>query len=107
MSIGTNSPQPLLLYNKTVERVKEFTYLGSFIDKNGGTETDIASRIQKAGQAFGALSKIWTSCSISLNTKLRLFNSNVKPAFLYECETWNEQIYHKLQVFLNRIRRIF
>jgi hypothetical protein len=43
-----------------IERVSQFTYLRSVIDESGGRKTDVATRIQKARMAFGAL-MIWTS----------------------------------------------
>jgi hypothetical protein len=42
-------------------------------------------------------------------TKIRIFNTNVKPVLLYGCETWKltKTIIHQLQVLVNRcIRRI-
>ena len=41
------------------EGVDSFCYLGSIIDRNGGTEADDKSRIGKAHAAFLALRKVW------------------------------------------------
>jgi hypothetical protein len=43
---------------------------------------------------------IWKARDISLKTKVRLFNSNVKTIFLYGAETWKttKRLLHKLQV---------
>ena len=65
-----------------------FTYLGSTINKRGGTIEDFKARIQKARVAFIMLRKIWTAKQIKTNTKLRIFNSNVKAVLLYGSETW-------------------
>ena len=35
------------------------------------------------------LKNIWASGGISMRTKLRIFNSNVKSVLLYGCETWS------------------
>jgi len=46
---------------------------------------------------------------VSLNTKLHLFNSNVKTILLYGAETWktSKGLLNKLQVFINNcLRRI-
>ena len=51
------------------------------------TETSTA-RIGKARAAFVMLKNIWASGGISMRTKLRIFNSNVKSVLLYGCETW-------------------
>jgi hypothetical protein len=76
----------VLIFSTTfvIERVTQFVYLGSIIDNTGGTEVDITTRIRKAQAAFGTLNKIWHSTQ----TKLRIFNTNVKAVPLYGCETW-------------------
>ena len=60
-----------------VEKIDQFSYLGSMIDVQGGADADVKTRIGKARQAFTSLKPIWSSTRISLKTKLRLFNSNV------------------------------
>ena len=87
-----------------IEKVTQFTYLGSIIDNTGGTETDITARVRKAQVAFSALSKIWHSMTYSTQTKLRIFNTNVKAVLLYGCETWKNSKYitTKLQVVINK-----
>jgi len=93
--------------------VTQFTYLGSIIDNTGGTEADIKARVRKAQVAFNALNKIWNSTKYSTQTKLRIFNTDVKAVLLYGCETWKNSKYitTKLQVFINKsfrkILRIF
>ena len=52
---------------------------------------------------------IWRTGTISLNAKIRLFNSNIKTILLYGCETWKttKSLLNKLQVFVNNcLRRI-
>ena len=88
-----NSKEPLHIYNETIERVTQFTYLGSIIDNTGGTEADIMARIRKAQIAFSALNKIWQSTTYSAQTKLRVFNTNVKAVLLYGCKTWKNSKY--------------
>nr|KAG5686925.1 hypothetical protein BaRGS_020734 [Batillaria attramentaria] len=56
------------------------------------------------------LKNIWTSKVVSIRTKLRIFNSNVKSVLLYGCETWRttKTMQQKIQTFLNTcLRRIF
>jgi hypothetical protein len=81
MRIKTANSDSLLLNDNLFERVNQFTYIGSIIDESGGTETDVATRIQKARKAFGAILMIWNSKAYSTGTK-RLFNPNVKPVLL-------------------------
>ena len=56
------------------------------------------------------LKKVWTSKEISTETKMRIFNSNVKSVLFYGCETWKttRKVQRRLQTFLNTcFRRIF
>ena len=71
-----------------MEDVESFTYLGSIINKQGGVEEDVKTRIQKARQAFIGLRHVWSSKVFTEKTKIRLFNSNVKSVLLYGSETW-------------------
>jgi hypothetical protein len=106
----THNNQPLLLDNQQIEQISEFPYLGSIISKdNRGTDRDVEERIKKARGAFGMLNRVWRSTAYSNNTKIRIFNTNVKPVLLYGFETWKltKSIIHKLQVLVNRcIHRI-
>jgi len=103
----------LCIYSETIEKVSQFAYLGSIIDNRGGMEADITARIQEAQIAFSALNKIWHSMAYSTQTKLRIFNTNVKAVLLYGCETWKNSkcTTAKLHVFINKcfrkILRIF
>ena len=59
--------------------------------------------------AFQQLKNIWTSKNLSYNTKIRIFNTNVKSVLLYGAETWRTTINtnKKLQTFINScLRRI-
>ena len=77
--------------------------------KNGDTEEDVKTRIQKARVAFIMLRNIWRAKQIKLNTKLRIFNSNVKAVLLYGSETWRstQKTLKRIQTFINKcLRRI-
>jgi hypothetical protein len=102
-----NNNETLYTQGETIERVTQFVYLESIIDDTGGTEADVATRIRKAQAAFSMLSKIWKSATYSMQTKLRIFNTNVKAVLLYGCETWKNSrtITAKLQVFINKCLR--
>lgn len=97
----------LMLEGEEIEGKNEFTYLGSKISVNGGSDEDVDARIKKARYVYIQLKSIWRSKQISLKLKLRLFESNVKSILLYGCETWktSKQIGKKLQSFVNRCLR--
>ena len=63
------------------------TYLESVIAVDVGTERDVLLRIGKARTAFLRLRPVWRSKEISLTTKLRIFNTNVKTVLMYGAET--------------------
>ena len=48
MRIGVRQQESLELHGENVERVSEFTYLGSIISETGGTDEDITAWIRKA-----------------------------------------------------------
>ncbi|VDP31111.1 unnamed protein product [Schistosoma margrebowiei] len=92
---------------KDLEDVKTFTYLGSIIDEQGGSDEDVKARIGKARAAYLQLRNIWNSKQLSTNTKVRIFNTNVKTVLLYGAETWRttKAIIQKIQVFINNCLR--
>ena len=109
MKVNTSSTEPITLEGSPLEEVESFTYLGSVIDKQGGTDADVKARIGKARTAFLQLKNIWSSRIISRHTKIRLFNSNVKSVLLYGAETWRmtKTTINKVQTFINScLRRI-
>ncbi|VDP88724.1 unnamed protein product, partial [Schistosoma mattheei] len=52
-----------------LEDVKAFTYLGSIIGEQGGSDADVKARIGKARAAYLQLRNIWNSKQLSTNTK--------------------------------------
>ena len=107
MRINTTNRDPFSLENAVLQEVDAFTYLGSIINREGGTDEDIKTRIQKARGAFATLKNIWKSGQIKIKTKIRIFNSNVKSVLLYGSETWRttRATSKKLQVFIDRCVR--
>ena len=66
--------------------IDRFTYLGSDVDTQGGTEADVKARIGEARVAFHQLKNNWHSNVLSLKYKIRIFNTNVKAVLLYGAE---------------------
>ena len=109
MRISASTDKPVKIEGEELEKVESFTYLGSVMDKSGGTDTDMKTRISKARSAFNMLKKIWSSREIGTSTKVCLFNSNVKWVLLYGAETWQKTkaSMKKIQTFINQcLRRI-
>ena len=106
MAINTPSTK-ISLDGEDLEDVKIFTYLGSVINQESGPERDIQSRLGKASGAFSTLHSIWKSKQITLKTKVKLYNSNVKSVLLYGSECWREtkKDMSKIEAFHNRCLR--
>ena len=107
MKINTTANTPVTVGGEPIKEVESFVYLGSVVDKQGGTDRDVAARIGKARGAFVMLKNIWASKAIRTRTKLCIFNSNVKSVLLYGCETWRtiKTMLQKIQTFFNTCLR--
>jgi hypothetical protein len=60
-----------------------FPDLGNIVNTEGGADEDIMIRISRARIAFNILHPIWKSSALSLQNKIRIFNTNVKAVLLY------------------------
>ena len=102
MKMNTTVNAPVTVGGEPTREVEFFVYLG--------TDRDVTARIGKARAALVMLKNIWASGGISMRTKLRIFNSNVKSILLYGCETWRttQTMQRKIQTFFNTyLRRIY
>ncbi|VDP43064.1 unnamed protein product, partial [Schistosoma margrebowiei] len=102
----TNFLLPILRYN-TECNIRTITYLVSIIDEHVGSDADEKAWIGKARAAYLQLRNIWNSKPLSANTKVRIFNTNVKTVLLYGAEIWRttKAITLKIQVFINSFLR--
>ena len=83
------SPPSLHICNNDVEFVDKFTYLGSIITNTGDLQPDINRRIGMATGVMRSLSQpLWRHSSISLETKLRVYQASVLSVLLYGSECW-------------------
>ena len=109
LRLQATNTEPIKVKDQDLEEVNTFTYLGGIVNDTGGTEADIKARVSKARVAFNSLGKVWKDRTISVRTKCRLFNANVKSILLYGGETWKltKTCLNKLQTFVNTcLRRI-
>ncbi|XP_076434618.1 uncharacterized protein LOC143274632 [Babylonia areolata] len=61
LKINTAREDPVTMHGSKLEEAEAFTYLGSIIDKQGGTDADVRARIGKARAAYLQLKNIWSS----------------------------------------------
>lgn len=83
LEVSTTTADPIKLESEALEEVEAFIHLGS-----AGNKTDVKSQIGKTRAAFFHLKNIWNFKELTLQTKIRLFNSNSKSVLLYGAETW-------------------
>ena len=88
MEINAKRKQSIKIKDTNLEEVEEFTYLGSIVNIECGTDVDVKNRINKARVIVNILGKVWSAKNISRGTKMKIFNSNVKSVLLYGAETW-------------------
>ncbi len=88
MKINIPTNNPVTVGGKPIQEVESLFYLGSIIDKQVGTDSNVTARVGKAGAAFIILKNIRTSEETAITTKVQIFNSDVKTVLLYGSETW-------------------
>ncbi|VDP43856.1 unnamed protein product [Schistosoma curassoni] len=69
---NTACNNPITIDGDDLEDVKTFTYLGSIIDEQGGSDADVKARIGKVRAAHLQVKNIWNSKQLSTNTKTLL-----------------------------------
>lgn len=77
----------------TPSKTKDFTYLEAIVSTEGGCDTDMDSGLSKAKATFRNLRRIRSSKQCNRRTKIKLFNSLVKPVLLYGNETWKTNVH--------------
>ena len=80
----TKNTEPVKFQNgNAIKETKDFTYLGAVVSTERGCDKDMDSRSSKAKTAFRKLKRIRGSKQYNRRTKIRLFNTLVKPVLLY------------------------
>ena len=87
-----NSPEDInvnILDREPLEKVTDFTYLGSTFSYNGSLSTELDFRIGEASAAYNKLCPVLNNKQISTNTRFKIFQTAVVSTLLYSSETWN------------------
>uniref|UniRef100_A0A8D9EVT2 Reverse transcriptase domain-containing protein n=1 Tax=Cacopsylla melanoneura TaxID=428564 RepID=A0A8D9EVT2_9HEMI len=78
-----------LYINQTIiERVSQYTYLGTMINEAWDNSQEIRCRIGKAKSTFLTMGSVFRSHNLTLETKIRLLKCYVYSVLLYGVETW-------------------
>ena len=84
LKVNNTKTEKYCIKRKGPEDWKKCKYLGSILD----TENDIIRRKILASSAYNKLKHILESKRLSMNIKIRTFNSFVGSIFLYNSELW-------------------
>ena len=72
----------------TVEKVRDFIFLGSKITADGDCSHEIKRCLLLGRKAMTKLESILKSRDITLPTKIQLVKAIVFPVVMYGCESW-------------------
>ncbi|XP_063585729.1 uncharacterized protein LOC134763093 [Penaeus indicus] len=77
-----------ILERMRLEDVDSFNYLGAFVNRVGGCEKEIRSRIGQAKSGMTRLTTVWKNHHVSKMSKIRLVQAIIFPIATYACENW-------------------
>ena len=73
----------------TINHVKESTYLGSIIARDGHIEAELHKRMSKASMLFGRLrERLLNNHNVSISVKGKIYRAIILSTLLYGAETW-------------------
>ena len=79
---------PITWDQETIERVTDFTFLGSKITVDGDCRHEIRRQLLLGRKAMTNLDSVLKSRAITLSTKIRIIKAMVFPVVTYSCESW-------------------
>lgn len=89
------------------EKIKNFVYLGVVITYNYDSAKEIEARIAKGNKCTGGLLHVLRAKQLSLKTKIRIYQTVIRPSVTYACETWimNKREQEKLERWERKVLR--
>ena len=84
---GGNDDKTVMMEDTKVPRVKEFKYLGSMVQENGGCEREVKKRVQARWNGWRRVSGVICNRRLPARVKGKVYSSMVRPALMYGLET--------------------
>ena len=84
---GGNDDETVKMEDTKVPRVKEFKYLGSTVQENGGCEREVKKRAQAGWNGWRKVSGVTCDRRLPARVKGKVYSSVVRPAMVYRLET--------------------
>jgi hypothetical protein len=75
--------------NSSIEKVKEFKYLGTMLTDQNSFQEEIKCRLKFGNACYHSVQNLLSSRLLSKNLKIKLFRTIILPMVLYWCETWS------------------
>jgi hypothetical protein len=77
-----------------IEQVPKFNYLGAEISAKRDLKQEVRIQVMKAARISGCLYKlIWNNKYMTMDCKIRIYKTNVRPVLTYASETRAETVY--------------
>jgi hypothetical protein len=105
-------PVPLSGICNSLERVKEFKYLGTTSTNQNSTciQEQIKETLMSGNAYYHSVQNLLSSSLRCKNLKIKIYRTAILPVVLYGCETWSLILRKEpsLRMFKNRVvRRTF
>ena len=79
--------ETVLLQGVEVPKIKEFRYLGSTVQCNGGCGSEVKRRVQAGWNNWRRVSEVICDRRLSVCAKGKVYKTVIRPAMLYGLET--------------------
>lgn len=81
-----------LIINQSIERVKQFKYLGSTLNDRWDSDGEVKVRVAMTRNTFIKFNSYLLRREVSLSLKLRVVKCYIWPILLCEVETWSLKV---------------
>uniref|UniRef100_A0A8D9AQU5 Reverse transcriptase domain-containing protein n=1 Tax=Cacopsylla melanoneura TaxID=428564 RepID=A0A8D9AQU5_9HEMI len=100
------APKQMVTKYGKINRVSKFKYLGEIIEANASDKEGNLLRVRKMETAFQLTRNMYNKKSLSLNAKLRHYNTVIKPECLYASECLVLKIEKQMEDIAKKERKI-